>query len=55
VDANPNPNKYDVAIEVLASAARILRAVGFDEREIPGLFEQVAKKASRAPLWIEAR
>jgi hypothetical protein len=45
--------RYDVATEVLSSAVRVLQAVGFSEREIPKLFEQVAKKGSRGPLWIE--
>jgi len=45
-------DKYDIATEVLSSAARILQAVGFDEREIPKLFEQMAKRSPRAPVWI---
>jgi len=45
--------KYDLATEVLASAVKILRAAGFEEDEIPQLFEQVVKKRRRAPIWIE--
>jgi hypothetical protein len=48
----PNPNKYDIATEILASAVRVLQAVGFSEEEIPKLFEQAGKRA-RGPLWIE--
>lgn len=48
------PTKYDVANEVLASAVRILQAVGFDEQEIPKLFHQVASQPSRGPIWVEA-
>jgi hypothetical protein len=48
-----NPDRYDIATEVLASALRILQAVGFSENEIPKLFEQVARKPPRGPLWIE--
>lgn len=49
----PKPDKYDIATEVLASAVRVLQAVGFSEDEIPKLFEQVAGKQTRGPLWIE--
>jgi hypothetical protein len=49
-----NPERYDIATEVLSSAVRILQAVGFSEHEIPKLFEQVANKGSRGPLLIEA-
>jgi DNA-binding transcriptional regulator YhcF (GntR family) len=48
-----NPDKYDVANEVLSSAIRVLQAVGFDEEEIPKLFEQVAKRPARGPFWLE--
>ena len=48
-----NVDKYDIATEVLSSAICILRAVGFSEREIPNLFEQVSKNPVRRPLWIE--
>jgi len=47
-----NPNKYDVATEVLSSAIRVLQAVGFSEREILQLFDQVAKKKERVPIWL---
>jgi hypothetical protein len=46
-------DRYDFATEVLSSAIRILRAAGFDEKEIPLLFEQVATKPPRAPLWLQ--
>lgn len=45
--------RYDVATEVLGSAIRVLQAVGFSEREIPKLFQQVADRRIRAPLWLE--
>jgi hypothetical protein len=48
-----NPDKYDIATEVLASAIRILQAVGFSEEEIPNLFSQVSNRRGRTPLWIE--
>ena len=48
-----NPERYDIATEVLSSAVRLLQAVGFSEREIPKLFEQVAVKGARSPVWIE--
>ena len=48
-----NPNKYDIATEVLSSAIRILQAVGFYESEIIQLFEQAAKKHERFPLYLE--
>jgi hypothetical protein len=47
------PDKYEIATEVLSSAVRILQSVGFSEKEIPGLFQQVANRSIRAPLWIE--
>ena len=47
------PDRYEVATEVLSSAVRVLLAVGFSEDEVPKLFEQVAKKRARVPLWIE--
>lgn len=47
------PNRYDIATEVLTSAIRVLQAVGFSEKEIPKLFEQVSNKRARVPLWIE--
>lgn len=48
-----NPQKYDIATEVLSSAIRILQAVGFSEEEVPKLFEQVARRPARIPLWLE--
>lgn len=49
----PNPNKYDIATEVLSSAVRVLLAVGFSEDDVPKLFGQVAKRSARGPVWIE--
>jgi hypothetical protein len=48
-----NPDRYDIATEVLSSAIRVLRAAGFSEEEIPKLFQQVADRRARVPLWIE--
>ena len=48
-----NPDKYEIAIEVLSSAIRVLQAVGFEEDEIPLLFAQAASKRKRAPLYLE--
>jgi hypothetical protein len=48
-----SPDKYDVANEVLSSAIRVLQAAGFYESEILQLFDQVAKKRERAPLWLQ--
>jgi hypothetical protein len=48
-----NPNRYDIATEVLSSAIRVLQAAGFSEEEIPKLFQQVADRRARVPLWIE--
>ncbi len=47
-----NPDKYEIATEVLSSAIRVLQAAGFHEHEILQLFDQVAKKRERAPLWL---
>ena len=48
-----NPSRYDIATEVLSSAIRVLQAAGFSEEEIAKLFERVADKRNRGPLWIE--
>jgi len=48
-----NPDKYEVATEVLSSAIRVLQAAGFYEAEILQLFAQVANKRERAPLYLE--
>jgi hypothetical protein len=48
-----NPDRYDIATEVMSSAVRILQSAGFNEDEIPKLFDQVAKKRSRAPLYLD--
>ena len=49
----PKPERYDVATEVLSSAVRVLLAVGFSEDEVPKLFDQVAKRRARVPLWLQ--
>ncbi len=46
------PDKYEIATEVLSSAIRVLLAAGFYETEIIRLFEQVARKKERAPVWL---
>jgi hypothetical protein len=48
-----NPDKMEIATEVLSSAVRVLRAAGFYEREILDLFGQVASKRERAPVWLD--
>jgi hypothetical protein len=48
-----NPDKLDIATEVLSSAIKVLQAVGFYENEIAELFEQAARKSKRVPLWLE--
>jgi len=48
-----NPDRYDIATEVLSSALRILQAAGFTETEVLRLFAQVSKKRKRSPLWLE--
>lgn len=48
-----NPDKYEIATEVLSSAIRVLQAAGFHETEIPQLFAQVANKPKRGPLYLE--
>jgi hypothetical protein len=48
-----NPDRYEIATEVLSSAIRVLEAAGFREDEIPQLFGQVASKRKRAPLYLE--
>lgn len=48
-----NPDKYEIATEVLSSAIKVLQASGFYETEILQLFDQVAKKRERAPLYLE--
>ena len=47
-----NPDRYDVATEVLSSAFRVLQSVGFSEQEIARLFALVAEKETRGPLWL---
>ena len=48
-----NPDKYEIATEVLSSAIRVLQSVGFSEREILKLFGQAASKHERTPLLLE--
>jgi hypothetical protein len=48
-----NPDRYEIANEVLSSAIRVLQAAGFNEEEIPQLFDQVGKKPKRVPLYLE--
>jgi hypothetical protein len=48
-----NPDKYDIATEVLSSAIRALQAAGFYQSEILQLFSQVANKRERVPLWLQ--
>jgi hypothetical protein len=48
-----NPDKYEIAAEVLSSAIRVLQAAGFYESEVLQLFGQVANKRERAPLYLE--
>lgn len=48
-----NPDKYEIANEVLSSAIRVLQAAGFYENEILQLFAQVARKRERFPLYLE--
>ena len=48
-----NPDKYEIANEVLSSAIRILQAAGFYESEILQLFAQVAAKPERSPLYLQ--
>ncbi len=52
-DFMASPDKYEIATEVLSSAIRILKAAGLYEREILQLFEQVAKKPERFPVWLQ--
>lgn len=47
------PEKYDIATEVLSSAIRVLKSLGFSEQEIVLLFNQVTRKSVRGPLWLE--
>jgi hypothetical protein len=48
-----NPDKYEIATEVLSSAIKVLQASGFYESEILQLFGQVSRKRERAPLYLE--
>jgi hypothetical protein len=48
-----NPDRYDIATEVLSSAIRVLEAVGFAKEELPELFKQVANRPARSPVWID--
>jgi hypothetical protein len=48
-----NPDRYEIATEVLSSAIRVLQAAGFREDEIPQPFAQAANKTERAPSYLE--
>jgi hypothetical protein len=48
-----NPDRYEIATEVLSSAIRALQAAGFHEEGIPLLFAQAANKRKRVPLYLE--
>jgi hypothetical protein len=48
-----NPDKYEIATEVLSSAVRVLQTIGFYEEEITQLFEQVAKKPRRSQVYLQ--
>jgi hypothetical protein len=48
-----NPDRYEIATEVLSSAIRVLQTAGFHEDEIPLLFGQVAAKKKRFPLYLD--
>jgi hypothetical protein len=52
-DFMASPDKYEIANEVLSSAIRVLQAAGFYEGEILQLFEQVARKKERFPVWLQ--
>jgi hypothetical protein len=47
-----NPDKLEIATEVLSSAIRVLKAAGFYDSEMSQLFQQVAEKPIRHPLWL---
>jgi hypothetical protein len=47
-----NPDKFNIATEVLSSAIRVLQAAGFYKSEILQLFAQVAAKPERFPVWL---
>jgi hypothetical protein len=47
------PDKYEIATEVLSSAIRVLQSAGFYESEILQLFDQVAEKPERYPVWLQ--
>ena len=47
-----HPDKYEIATEVLSSAIRVLQAAGFYESEILQLFDQVARKKERFPVYL---
>jgi hypothetical protein len=48
-----NPDKYDIATEVLSSTIRVLQAIGFYETEVLELFRQVANKRERVPFYAQ--
>ncbi|MBS0246814.1 MAG: hypothetical protein JSR61_09345 [Proteobacteria bacterium] len=52
-DYMENPDKYDVATEVLSSAINVLKATGFYEEEVLLLFKQISMKKPRSPVFLE--
>ena len=47
-----NPDKYEIANEVLSSAIKVLQRAGFYEEEILEMFAEVSQKRPRAPLYL---
>jgi hypothetical protein len=47
-----NPDKYEIANEVLSSAIKVLQRAGFYEEEILEMFAEVSQKQPRAPLYL---
>jgi hypothetical protein len=45
-----NPDRYEIATEVLSSAIRVLQAAGFHEDEIPQLFAPSRKQKKTSPV-----
>jgi hypothetical protein len=48
-----NPDKYEIANEVLSSAIRVLQRAGFYEDEILEMFAEASRKPLRFPLYLE--
>jgi hypothetical protein len=53
------PDKYEIATEVLCSAIRVLQAAGFSDSDILRLFDQIAKNQHLGKLnlakWRERK